>query len=227
MRAIVFGFSLLLVNASVALAEMRAIASAGAWNAYGGRTRSGEASCALATSLSGGRSIFLQLFEGERDRLVIRHVRDSWRIPDGTRIPISMQIDGFPPWAATALGSGNEARSTVTLASIGDFETEFRRGLTMRIVFREGNEPSWTVSLAGTNAVMNAFVACIRAILAPPTQPFNGRPSTPTAPSIPTQPFGSPSASATPDVPTQRDRRSAPMPSHRPAAAPASPEFMI
>ena len=183
--------------AAEAIAQTRTIASAGVWNAFGGTVRSGAATCGLDTTFpTTGRHLLIQYIAP--DAVVqVRLTRDTWTIPAGTNIPIRMQIDGNPMWSATAIGGGKEVRWHFNRNSIDEFETQFRRGMVMRIQFMGGTEPIWEVSLVGTNAVMNAFVQCLRVIqeVQQPTQPFSPSPSRPTQPFVPsgpTQPLTTP-----------------------------------
>lgn len=177
-----------------AIAQTRTIATAGVWTAFGGTVRSGAATCGLDTSFPNtGRHLLIQYIHP--DTVVqVRLTRETWAIPAGTRIPVRMQIDNSPVWTATATGSGNEVRWNFNRDSIDQFETQFRRGMVMRVQFMSGNEPMWEVSLVGTNAIMNAFVQCLRVLrdVMQPTQPFTPAPSQPFSPSGPTQPFTAP-----------------------------------
>jgi hypothetical protein len=81
---------------------------------------------------------------------------------------------------------------------VPEFVHEVTSGQTMRISFGGGNEPTWTVPLAGTTAVWPQFQTCINmavpgvAAQITPTQPFTA--TGPAQPAVPpampaTQPF--------------------------------------
>lgn len=136
----------------------------------------------------------MQWFENS-NVLHVRMIRQTWAIPEGTRIRVQIRIDGNPPWGAEAFGGGNEVRWIIGTANnaMDRFEAEFRRGINMQIAFLTGNEPAWNFSLIGTNAIMNSFASCLNAASAvrrpmPPTQPFSSPPQAPAR--LPSQPFG-------------------------------------
>lgn len=177
-----------------AFAQTRTIAQAGGWTAFGGTTEQGTPTCGLdAHDTNRSRHFLIQYYRGNR-HLDVRLIRPHWAIPANTNIPVRIVIDGNPPWSATATGTNREVKWTIPTGDImARFEGAFRRGNSMRVEFLSGTEPAWTFNLAGTNAIMQAFVTCLRALpgAAAPSQPFDGP-----RPSAPTQPFSTPAPPA-------------------------------
>jgi hypothetical protein len=179
--------------ASPAFAQTRTIAQAGGWTAFGGTTTQGTPTCGLdAQDANRTRHFIIQFYQGNR-HLDVRLLRPHWAIPANTNVPVRIVIDGNAPWSATASGANREVKWTIPTGEVmARFEAAFRRGNSMRVEFMTGTEPPWTFNLAGTNAIMVAFVACLRALPgAAPTQPFEAP-----RPSAPSQPFSAPPAPA-------------------------------
>jgi hypothetical protein len=170
-------------------AETTIFARAGGWTAFGGTTNDGTATCGIdATDRSSGRHFLVQYYASSSGLLFFRTIKPSWVIPQGTRIPIEMRIDGNSAWTATAFGSGREIQWTLNLSTMGEFERQFRLGLQMTLSFVAGNEPRWDFVMRGTNAIMLSFADCIRRMGGVGTQPHAT--PTPEPPAI-TQPFTS------------------------------------
>ncbi|WPB85401.1 hypothetical protein [Sediminicoccus rosea] len=191
--------ALIISLASPASAQTRTIAQAGGWTAFGGTTERGTPTCGLdAQDANRTRHFLIQFYQGNR-HLDVRLIRPHWAIPANTDIPVRIVIDGNAPWSATASGTNREVKWTIPTGPVmARFEAAFRRGNAMRVEFMTGTEPPWTFNLAGTNAIMEAFVTCLRALPAgsAPSQPFDGP-----RPSAPTQPFSNPPAPARPAPP--------------------------
>lgn len=191
--ALVFA-ALIISLANSASAQIRTLTQAGGWTAFGGTTNNGTPTCGLdAHDPNRTRHFLIQFYQGNR-HLDVRLIRPHWAIPGNTDVPVRIVIDGNAPWSATAVGASREVKWTIPTGDVMTrFETAFRRGNSMRVEFMTGTEPPWTFSLTGTNAIMEAFVACLRAMpgISAPTQPFD----TP-RPSVPTQPFATPPAPA-------------------------------
>lgn len=196
--------ALLLSVAGPASAQTRTIAQYGGWTAFTGTTNQGTPTCGLdAHDSNRTRHFLIQFYRGNR-HLDVRLIRPHWAIPANTDVPVRIVIDGNSPWSATASGANREVKWTIPTGEVmARFEAAFRRGNSMRVEFMTGTEPAWVFSLTGTNAIMDAFVACLRAMpgAAAPTQPFEAP-----RPSAPTQPFSTPPAPAPtrPSPPTNK-----------------------
>jgi hypothetical protein len=192
--------------------QMRDLARAGAWTAYGGGSESGKPVCGVMVRGS-DRSMHIKYFQGGNS-LVVHVFKNSWRIPAGIEIPVDLSIDQNPGWRASALAlnNGRGIQFQIGRDSLSRFEPLFRAGNAMRLRFMEGNEQPWVAQLRGSNQVSEAFVRCMRIINqaaggggAPDsTQPFSGS----RAPQAPTQPFGN---AAPPQAPSQPFSAPSPM----------------
>lgn len=192
-RPVALAIAVLLSLAAPAAAQVHDIARAGGWDAFQGRSNVGTALCGLSTAGSAGRFFAIKHFSGN-DHFSIQVKKESWRIPEGTAIPVALTIDGLPAWTATARGEGRWINFNLSGAEkIVDFLRQFRGGLAMSLTFPAGSEPDWSFNLRGTSAVTEAVIACMeRHSLrgGAPTQPFGSSAPAPSPRSAPTQPFG-------------------------------------
>lgn len=188
----------ILIGAAIVMAcdaahsQTRTIAQYGGWKAFSGSTDAGRQTCGVDTFDTRTERHFLIQYTGDSDFVSIRAVKSSWRIPEGTEIHLRLTIDSRQPWVVRAYGSGRTVQWRLNANRVAEFSQEFRAGLTMRLQFQSGSEPDWIFSLRGTNAVFDAFAACLSRMLnGVETQPFGARPSQP-YPQGGTQPFAGP-----------------------------------
>lgn len=191
---------------------------AGAWHAFTDKDATGKDVCGIATTNSSdGRDFSLTYLIGGED-LTLRATKPSWTVPDGTQLNVSMQIDQNTPWPAQALGHGTSITWAVGAASIHAFDTLFRGGSTIMLTFPSGNEPPWTLSLAGSTAASQTLWRCVQDMSVrdhvvtpasntpPATQPYAppAAGDTQSAPAAPTQPITPPASSATSPAPATK-----------------------
>ncbi len=121
--------------------------------------------------------------------------KNTWSIPDNTRITVVMQVGLNTPSTQQATGHGTAADWTLDPGSMQAFNQQFRAASSMTLTFPDGNEPPWSLSLAGSTAISDTFARCVRDLTrqmqvaqpptspAPPpsgaTQPFSPSPETP------------------------------------------------
>ena len=185
-----------LLLANPALADTQTLFQSGPWVLYGGTSNSGHALCGMRVSDSAGnRTVHIKYFAGD-DHLTIQMFKSTWRVPNGTRLAVTMQMDRNPVWSARAYGEADHVEFTIPYSGLDSFAREFRFSEAMRITFPQGNEAPWITSLTGTNAILDQFIGCMRAIHnahpAGPSQPYSGAPS---------QPFGGEPAQPGPTQP--------------------------
>lgn len=188
---------------------------AGAWHAFTDKTSDGKDICGIATTNpTDGRDFAMTYLIGG-ENLTFRATKPTWTVPDGTQLNVSMQIDQNTPWPAEALGHGNNIEWAVGAASVQAFDGLFRAGSTLTLSFPSGNEPPWTLSLAGSTAASQTLWRCVEDMSVrdhvvnpasnspPPTQPYapdgpaTGATQPGPAPTQPTQPAAPPAADQT------------------------------
>jgi hypothetical protein len=175
-----------------------------AWDAFSGRTEEGRSFCGIGHTNPADGRVFSLRFEVGTEDVVFRVVKPSWVIPAETKMKVILQIGPEPPWTEQAEGNEHTVQWTMDRMAIQTFDAQFRRGLSMTLSFPDGNEPRWTIPLAGSTAISNVFGRCItdlnrrEGIAGPapggPTQPFGGgrggaTPASPPVQPAPTQPM--------------------------------------
>jgi hypothetical protein len=171
----------------------------GAWSLHGGTTNAGVRTCALGASAGGDRLIMIQYYAGEQT-LHVRLARRSWQIADGARVSVRSRV-GDRLFVSNAEPRGSEIRWFITSDTMDDWEIAFRASAVMQVEFLTGNEPPWTISLAGSARAIANLRTCIRALadMGGATTPGWAAPAPPPPPAPTT-----PGSSATPTGPARR-----------------------
>jgi len=181
MRAILGGLAAAMLAAGTAIAATTVYYHAGSWHAFSGTDAENQIVCGIGTeSPSDGRSLDLTFVIGG-DALYFQASKPNWSIPDGTQVPVAMQMGSGQPWSEQATGHGASLAWSMTREDTAAFRQQFREAETMTLSFPSGNEPPWTVSLRGSTGADNTFARCIRDLT---------RRQQPQQPAAPTQPFG-------------------------------------
>jgi hypothetical protein len=179
----------IVVLPAAAVAQVQTYYRAGAWDAFSGKSSQGAAVCGVGnTSPSDGRRLSLH-FDIGGTGTIFSASKPDWSIPDNTRVPVVLQVGLNTPWTQQATGHGDTIDWPLDPIAIQTFDRQFRGASSMTVTFPDGNEPPWTLSLAGSTAISETFARCIRdltrqvqAAQPPPnvapetgggTQPFN------------------------------------------------------
>lgn len=168
----------LAIGAGDARANTRILAAAGNWEAYSTISSQGDRLCGIS-QFSNGLGMLIKHAEGQ-GTLWFEVLNRGWRIPPGTEVRVSVEIDG------RGVFSGMMRRSETQHDTLGHtfpdlaqglaFVRRFADGRRMRVIFHEGTEGDWGASLSGTRRVTDAFAQCIiRLYPQQPSQPFNSR----------------------------------------------------
>jgi hypothetical protein len=219
MQVIWGALAAMMLAASTAGAATTIYYHSGSWDAFSGTDAENQVVCGIATeNTADGRSLELSFVIGG-DALYFQATKPSWSIPNGTQVPLVMQIGSSQPWNEQATGHGTSLVWSMARSDTPAFRQQFRRASSMTLTFPSGNEPPWTVSLIGSTAVDNTFALCIRDQAsrqqaqqpAARTQPFGQAGAT----STPTQPFGQGTGNVAPTQPNAAPTQ--------PSAAPTQP----
>jgi hypothetical protein len=145
-----------------AKAQIQTYYHAGAWDAFSGRNDKGGAVCGIGnTNPSDGRRLSIHFDIGGTDT-VLSASKPDWAIPDNTPVRVVMQIGLNTPWTEQATGRGHDIEWSMDRAAMQWFDQQFRGASSMTLTFPDGNEPPWTITLAGSSAISDAFGRCIR-----------------------------------------------------------------
>jgi hypothetical protein len=143
-----------------ASAQISQLGTYGFWRVYGGKSNDGTPMCGTAIyNDNRSRSLHIKHFKND-GYLTIHMFKDSWKIPSGTDVNISLQVDSHPRWVAKYKGYNNMLEWPIGISNLDRFLNEFRIGLKMRVSFPDGDENDWVVSLSGSSAAMNGFFQC-------------------------------------------------------------------
>jgi hypothetical protein len=156
--------SLIAGMATLARAETNLITQAGAWQAFGGTTTGGRPLCGVSQS-SNNHYFGLKYYAGD-PTFTIQVGAKTWRLETGAKQSLQMIMDGHAPWNVTAAGmhfnDGDAGlQFSINRAEIDQFAAEFRGSGQLRLRFTDPDAAEWSLSLAGSNAVTDAFLQCI------------------------------------------------------------------
>lgn len=164
LRSIVGLLGAMLIASSVANADTRVFARAGAWEAFGGSASNGRPLCGIS-SRGPGKYFGLKYFAGNSS-FTVQLGSDAWRVRTGARQRVMLQFDWQGPWNGIASGihfnddSGLEFG--IRRVQLDQFIREFRNASELLIQFPESNASGWRANLRGTDAIIDSLVRCIR-----------------------------------------------------------------
>lgn len=145
---------------------------AGKWVAASDRSASGTPLCVLAWApLSGEtvKNLAIKKFGG-LDHLNVTLYKDSWNIPQGTHVPVSIDFADDQPLMVDGYGDGKVVDLQLPKDATGIFLTLVAQSKQLRLTFPQGLEPTWGVALKSVVPQMKPFVACMQK--QENTQPF-------------------------------------------------------
>lgn len=112
---------------------------------------SGAASCNVRISPGRrpqGQAVSIKSVSGTKS-FDIEIFKESWRIPAGSVIPVSIDFGGKVSFVAQARGFSREASFHIPVDLVSSFNAHLLESQRMTISFPKGDEPSWGVSLDG------------------------------------------------------------------------------
>ena len=153
--------------AATAYADTKTLAEAGTWEAFGGTTTQGRPVCGISQEV-GGRYFGLKLYSGG-ETFTIQLGTKEWKLDDKAKIKVVLRFDAHNPWNATGTAFHFEdgdsgLQFNVSKSEVTQFMSEFRASAKLRLEFVGSNLADWSLSLAGTSAVSDAFLTCNRGL---------------------------------------------------------------
>jgi hypothetical protein len=150
-----------------AAAETSLITRAGAWQAFGGTTSSGRPVCGVSQS-TGERYFGVKFYSGD-STFTVQMGAKSWPIENGAKRKLQMILDANRPWTVTGTGmhfndGDGGLEFTINRAELDQFAAEFRSSSSLRVLFGGSDATEWSLSLAGSSAVTDAFLQCIQGL---------------------------------------------------------------
>ena len=147
---------------SLANAEAKKFAGVGFWEAFGGDLNDGSLVCGVGTTFKDGRSFSIKHFD-QNDHFEVVAASPSWKVPTNVNVTVAYQIDNGTIFRAKVGKDVNSDHSIfwfINSETASQFEKEFRNGSVLRIEF-SGNDNGWSVSLDGSDTIMDAFAKCL------------------------------------------------------------------
>jgi hypothetical protein len=183
-----------------ASAAMTVYYHAGGWDAFSGQGDDGKPVCGVGITNPADNRSFSLRFQIGGDTMTFQAKKPTWNIPEGTQLPVVMQIGLETPWNLQGVGNGQVIEWALDRSTVETFDAQFRRANSMTLTYPSGNEAPWTIGLNGSTAISNTFGRCITDMTQRAQAPAQA--ATPPADQGPTQPFGQ-AAGQTPVAPTQ------------------------
>jgi len=200
----------------------------GNWDAFESTSTGGQPVCGIGShNLVDGSSLALR-FQLGGTNVTFTASKPGWQIPDGTALPVVMQIGLSEPWTMQAIGNGERVEWTLDTNRMQTFDAQFRSASSMTLTFPSGTERPWVIGLRGSSAISDAMGRCIRDLRrrantpATPqstTQPFEAVPAAPGAPANSAAP-ANPPAPAAPGGPVAPATPPSPAPPGAPGTGP-------
>jgi len=152
-----------LLSAAPALAQDAAtLERRGNWTSFVARTTNNNLVCGVDVYDDRDGRHFMMKWIQNNPRIIFHVVDPRWRMRPGFETDVVLRIDGNIHWNAPAVSNTLDTLEwNMTVNHIPRFENQFRFGHTMYISFPRTNERTWTISLSGTNAIVNSLVECI------------------------------------------------------------------
>ncbi len=185
--------------ATPAWADLNVYSRSGGWDVFRGTGGDRREICGIgSTNPTDGRAFSLRFSQGD-EQVTFVASKPNWHIPDGTQVPVVIQIGLERPWTERGVGHQDRIDWTMDRETVQTFDAQFSRAASMTVTFPAGSEPPWVVSLTGSSAASNAMGRCVRAMMqqgasapAPATQgntqPYAAPPTQPTPASPPAKP---------------------------------------
>lgn len=153
------------MSASAAEAEVKTYARAGAWEAFGGTSNSGQKLCGVSTS-GDGEYIGIKYYKGDSS-LTIQLSNTTWKVTDGTKVAVTMKFDSQSPWRARAtsyhMTDGDAAlQLEIDEDQLDRWMAEFRQSYFLIIGFPNDKVDDWRANLRGTSSIADRMAECLR-----------------------------------------------------------------
>lgn len=210
---------------AAALAQVETYYHAGAWDAFSGKNGRGGAVCGVGITMPPDNRRLEIGFDIGGTATTFSASKADWSIPDNTHVVVVMQVGLNTPWTEQGAGQGHMINWTLDPAAMQTFDRQFRGVSSMTLTFPNGNEPPWTISLAGSSLISDTFGRCVRDLtrqVAAAQPPSNAGPPPQqgaTQPFSP-EPVGPAAASPTPsNAATSSPAPSGPAPANPPSGA--------
>lgn len=153
----------LLLAPTMAYADVKILASAQGWDAFGGTTTNGTAVCGISKDFK-TKYFSVKLFSG-RDTITMQLSNKDWPLQPKAEYDVTMTFDRNKPWRATGVGfqfnDGDMGiEYTIRRQELAEFNREFVASSAVVLHLAKPGAQSWTIDLSGVDDVRHAYVTC-------------------------------------------------------------------
>jgi len=160
------------------------------------RNNDGKSMCIMHSQLSfaSGATAFVQIkWVKGRSNPFIELDKTNWHFPSDMQVPFSIKLDNGPHEfvgvSKTDSKRGMSILLTYPLEEGSDFLDAFASAEAITISFPNGNEPRWSVKMAGSRDATRSFRSCVKILgeneNSAATSPVPQAPSTSPIPDVP------------------------------------------
>lgn len=179
---------LMITAAAISLATpafARDVSRSGNWTVYvQGTNDDGTPVCGLRSEGT-GQSVFVKWFASKPDGLSVHFFKDSWSIPEDTKITLTVRFDGdefgTQDDAIGGMFKYNNGRQVGVVYSrvvgtslAAKFLEEFAHANKMAVLFPGSTEQPWVLDMTGSREASEVLKMCIKQNAR--TQPFSTQP---------------------------------------------------
>jgi hypothetical protein len=133
------------------------------------RNSSGNPVCMMQSQISftDGPTGFVFIMS-TKAKLNVYLTKTNWQFTSDVQVPFSVNLDsGRRELFGVSKKSANSKFDGIIASASkdeidGDWLEDFASSRTMTITFRSGNEPQWSVKMAGSRGATNSFRSCIK-----------------------------------------------------------------
>ncbi len=167
MRAGLAGAAIGVVLATApAMADTKVFSRSGIWEAYSGTSNDGTKVCGISAS-GGGRWFGFKYFAGD-DEFTVQLSKDTWDIPKGLKVSVTLTFDDETPWKAQGTGfemqDGDAAlQFEVPFKQATKFLKEFQAADAIVIEFPSRKAlKAWEADMKGSHNIVEQFGKCLQ-----------------------------------------------------------------
>lgn len=171
--AATLGIALLSSTALADDADLRTIHRTGSWDTAIAKTDDGLMCVTSSFGRVDGNVVGIMIKYRPSTGVFLHLIKQGWRIPKSTHLQVEIQVDNAPSQIFVGTSDGTDGLTIQPDTDDSSGESEAR---TLSNLLRSGNrllvtfpdyprESGWSGSLRGSNAELDQFVECAKAVL--------------------------------------------------------------
>lgn len=88
--------------------------------------------------------------------------KNSWSFPQGSSVPVRLDFDDNAPLDLKAYGDGQIVSIAIPVEMTNVFLSLVNDKQRIRVMFRDGNEPVWSIGLDGAHDALFRMLSCFK-----------------------------------------------------------------